>query len=119
MQYLFRFNFNSNDLLSLLEQVDYIDSSIQTTSDTYKTGYGYFGFHDYSPDEIRADLDAYDLLLSLINSLKSTDNVSKMTDFIEERKIIRIRNAHQIDENGNMAVLLIEWLFLLKYIMMP
>lgn len=94
-------NFGSNDLLS---QIDYIDSTIQTTADSFGRGYGYSNFHDLSPDEIRADLDAYDLLISFISSLEPTDTTSRMIAFIEERKINRIKAAHQIDENGNVAI---------------
>ncbi len=91
----------SNDLLS---QIDYIDSTIKTTADSFGRGYGYSNFHDLSPDEIRADLDAYDLLISFISSLEPTDTTSRMIAFIEKRKINRIKAAHQIDENGNVAI---------------
>lgn len=94
-------DFNSNNLLS---QLDYIDSEIQTTCDTYEKGYNYSNFHDSSPDEIRADLDAYTFLANIVNSFENFEFKLKMLEIIDKRKLERIKEAHQIDESGNVNV---------------
>ena len=92
------------DSMNILNQLDYIDSEIQSTCDTYEKGYNYSGFHDSSPDEIRADLDGYDMLTNIISSLDNFELKSKILELLEKRKLARIKEAHQIDESGNVNV---------------
>ena len=94
-------NFDSNYLFN---QIDYIDSEIQATCDNYEKGYSYSNFHDSSPDEIRADLDAYDILLKMVTSFENLEFKFKMLEFIEKLKLERIKEAHQIDESGNIKI---------------
>lgn len=84
---------------NLFKKLDYIDSLIQSTSDAYTSGRGYPNFHDFSPDEIRADIDAYNILLRIFDSFPQLNNTEELTHFIIDRKKERIIKAHEINEN--------------------
>ena len=61
--------------------------------------------HDIHPDEIRADLGAYDSLIEHTKRLLPASLGEKYKKIIERIKLGRIEQAHQIDENGNIGVL--------------
>lgn len=89
----------SKDSEDLYRRLDYIDSSIQSTSDGYKVGHGYRNFHDISPDEIRADVAAYNIILALFNN-PQLEKSEELIQFITEMKKKRIIKAHEIDEDN-------------------
>ena len=85
----------SKDIFDLL---DYIDFNVSKAI-PYKND------HDIRPEEIRADIGAYDSLIAYIERLLPDSLVEKYKQIIEKIKLGRIEQAHQIDENGNIGVL--------------
>lgn len=61
--------------------------------------------HDIRPEEIRADLGAYDSLIEHIVGLLPDTLVENYRKIIERIKLGRIEQAHQIDANGNIGIL--------------
>jgi len=88
----------------LLDRLEYLDSTIQSTSSSYAQGYGYVNFHDDSPDEIMADVCAYDSIAEFILSNSNIQNQDKYMDLLNRRKNERIAKAHGIDELGNVTI---------------
>lgn len=83
------------DIFDLLDYIDYnVSKAVPYKND-----------HDIRPEEIRADIGAYNSLIGHIEGLLPNDLVEKYKKIIEKIKLGRIEQAHQIDENGNICVL--------------
>lgn len=84
-----------DDVFDLLDYIDYnVSKAVSYNND-----------HDIRPEEIRADLGAYDSLIRYIERLLPDDLVEKYKKIIEKVKLGRIEQAHEIDEDGNIGVL--------------
>ena len=82
----------------IFDLLDYIDCSVAKSVP-------YMNDHDIRPEEIRADMGAYNSLIEYIERLLPDSLVEKYKTIMEKIKIGRIEQAHQIDENGNIGVL--------------
>ena len=92
----FNIDYNCNDIFKL---IDFIDSSLQSTSDLYDMGKTYSKFHDFFPDEIRADVEGYEILISIFDNQNDIIYLNEMIDYIKQKRKDRIIRAHQINNN--------------------
>ena len=88
---------NINSYEDALKAIDYIDEAIPNTKDSRLFG-DYSGYHDLLSDEIRADIDACDLLIDVFSSHPT------LKKHYEDKKLERIKKAHGIGEDGVVTI---------------